>query len=154
MSANQFQIEQFDHVELFVPDQYEAAAWYRHLFGLQIIGEFEFWADDGGPLMIGDASGRTKLALFRGDPPGFGEPVGFQRVAFRATGEEFLQFLTWVKEAAVYNHKGEPVNRLDPVDHQRAYSVYFYDPYGHRYEVTTYDYDLVSSRYRSPEHNP
>jgi catechol 2,3-dioxygenase-like lactoylglutathione lyase family enzyme len=44
---------QLDHVELFVPDRYEAARWYQRVLGLEIVREYEEWAaDPRGPLMI------------------------------------------------------------------------------------------------------
>lgn len=37
-----FKVQQIDHVELFVPDRYEAAKGYEQILGLEIIPEFEF----------------------------------------------------------------------------------------------------------------
>ena len=71
-----------DHVELFVPDRHEAAAWYSRL-GLEIVEECRAWAEDPrGPLMISSDGGVTKLALFTGQPQGARETSGFHRVAF------------------------------------------------------------------------
>lgn len=39
-----FRVDQIDHVELFVPDRYQAAEWYRQVFGLKIVPEYEHWA--------------------------------------------------------------------------------------------------------------
>ncbi|MFQ5652872.1 MAG: VOC family protein, partial [bacterium] len=67
--TNQFQVEQVDHIELFVPDRYEAARWYESKLGLRIVSEFEHWAaNPRGPLMISTPRGKTKLALFEGRP--------------------------------------------------------------------------------------
>ena len=63
-----FKVLQIDHVELFVPDRYEAARWYERTLGLQVVPECEPWAVDGGPLMISSDGGSTKLALFEGQP--------------------------------------------------------------------------------------
>jgi catechol-2,3-dioxygenase len=41
MMQEGFRVEQIDHVEVFVPDQYEAAAWYRRVLGLEILVEYE-----------------------------------------------------------------------------------------------------------------
>ncbi len=142
MSESDFHVEQIDHVELIVPDQYEAAKWYRQVFGLEIIEGFEFWAADG-PLMISSDGGHTKLALFKGEPPGFSRPKMFQRVAFNVDGQGFITFLKRVAEHPVYDHDGQQVHQLDVVDHDLSYSLYFCDPYGNRYEVTTYDYEIV-----------
>ena len=89
-----FHVEQIDHVELHVPDRHEAARWYEQVLGLRIIPKFEFWAEDPqGPLMISSDGGNTKLALFTGEvhPPQRGS--GYWRVAFRVSGQGFLNFL-------------------------------------------------------------
>lgn len=147
MPNHQFRVQQVDHIELCVPDQYEAAKWYQQVFGLEIMAEYQAWAE-GGPLMISSDGGSTKLALFQGKPPGFRVPTGFQRVAFRVDGPGFLGFLSCLKEQPVYDHEGRSTNTLEVSDHELAYSVYFCDPYGNRYEITTYDYELVSQRLR------
>jgi len=43
----------------------------------------------------------------------------------------------------VYSESGEPVSHLRPVDHGKAFSVYFCDPYGNRFEATSYEYQHV-----------
>lgn len=146
MSDQPFRVQQVDHIELYVPDQYEAARWYQQRLGMEIMRELEFWAEEGGPLMLSSDDGNTKLALFRGSPPGFNQITGFQRVAFRVSGAGFFQFLAGVKAHSVYSGTGEPVHTLSVIDHDLAYSVYFCDPYGNRYEVTTYEYEYVSGR--------
>lgn len=146
MTHQPFRVQQVDHIELYVPDQYEAARWYERVLGLEIVPDAEFWAEEGGPLMLSSDGGSTKLALFQGDPPSFVPPTGFQRVAFRVTGDGLFQFLSVVEDQAVFTNRGEPVHRLEIVDHDVSYSVYFCDPYGNRYEVTTYEYDHVSGR--------
>lgn len=144
MSEILFRVRQIDHVELIVPDQYEAADWYRQRFGLVILPGYEDWATHG-PLMISSDDGHTKLALFEGEPPGFNKPVGFQRVAFNVDGNGFLAFLGRLSEHPVYDHNGQIAHTLDVVDHDLSFSLYFCDPYGNRYEVTTYDYQAVRS---------
>jgi catechol 2,3-dioxygenase-like lactoylglutathione lyase family enzyme len=65
-------IERVDHVELLVPDRYEAARFYKAIFGFEIRRDLEFWAQDqNGPLMISPVTGGPKLALFDGErqPP-------------------------------------------------------------------------------------
>lgn len=129
-----------DHVELFVPDRFKAAAWYEKALGLQIIPEHREWASDPrGPLMISCGDG-TKLALFEGEPPASKAAPGFRRVAFGVTGSGFLEFLKGVsEEESLITTADDPV-----VDHERAYSIYFTDPWGHLLEVTTYDYQEVT----------
>ena len=64
-SMSGFKVQQIDHVELFVPDQRIAAAWYARVFGMRVLTELEHWAD-GGPLIIATPKAQTKLALFEG----------------------------------------------------------------------------------------
>jgi catechol 2,3-dioxygenase-like lactoylglutathione lyase family enzyme len=143
MDDKRFRVAQIDHVEFFVPDQYEAADWYQRVLGLKIVPEYEAWAVDG-PLMIASESGRTMLALFQGEPRGERPTAGFHRVAFRVDGEGFLQFLAGLDRVILFNRQGERLTAEQVVDHQKSWSIYFNDPYGHLLEVTTYDYDYVS----------
>ena len=137
-----FRVLQVDHIELFVPDRYEAAAWYDRVLGLRIVREFEPWAaDPNGPLMVATASGGTKLALFQGQPQGSSPTAGFHRVAFRVDAQGFVAFLRTLDDVAVTDHQGRRVTARSVVDHNRAYSIYFCDPYGHRLEITTYEYE-------------
>src|SRR3954471_6150420 len=88
-----FRVLQIDHVEFFVPDQYEAAKWYKRMLGLEIVPDFEPWATGGGPLMISSDGGSTKLALFKGQPQESRPTAGFHRVAFRVDAAGFISFL-------------------------------------------------------------
>lgn len=138
-----FTVGQIDHVELFVPDRHEAARWYERTLGLAPLPGYERWsADPGGPLMISsDAAndGGTKLALFQGEPPRSRPTAGFDRVAFRVDGPNFLAFLKHLQTNPVHNDAGDEVRSLAPKDHTKAFSVYFNDPWGHQFEVTTYE---------------
>jgi catechol 2,3-dioxygenase-like lactoylglutathione lyase family enzyme len=89
--------------------------------------------------MISPDGGRTKLALFAGEPQGRRPTAGFHRVAFRLPGAEWLAFVARLPELSL--SEGDGGTRV--VDHTGAWSVYFTDPFGHRLEVTTYDADLV-----------
>ena len=140
-----FKVLQIDHVELFVPDRYEAARWYARVLGLQVVPECEPWAASGGPLMISSDAGSTKLALFEGQPVAAPQAAAFRRVAFRVTGKGFAGFLQRLEELALVDGQQRPVTRASVVDHQQAYSIYFLDPYGHQLEVTTYDYQETSA---------
>ena len=144
-----FKVLQIDHVELFVPDRYEAARWYESTLGLQPVPECEPWAVDGGPLMISSDGGSTKLALFEGQPVPAGQQAAFRRVAFRVTGSGFAEFLRRLPDLALKDSRQRPVTPDSVVDHQQAYSIYFDDPYGHMLEVTTYDYDETAGFLRS-----
>jgi len=137
-----FSVDQIDHVELFVPDRYQAADWYRHVLGLQIVAEHEHWASDPrGPLMISSDSGNTKLALFQGMPQGSRETAGYHLVAFRVGAVDFKKFLDRLPDLHLIDHRGQPVTRDLVKNHTSAYSLYFNDPFGHRLELTTYEYE-------------
>jgi catechol 2,3-dioxygenase-like lactoylglutathione lyase family enzyme len=135
-----FRVSQLDHIELFVPDRYAAAAWYARTLGLKVVPEYEHWAaDPRGPLMIATAGAGTKLALFTGEPQGPRPTAGFHRVAFRVSRADFEAFLAHVRDNPVFGERGEELRELAVRDHGAAWSVYFRDPYGHRLEVTTYE---------------
>jgi catechol 2,3-dioxygenase-like lactoylglutathione lyase family enzyme len=140
-----FRVVQIDHVELFVPDRNAAAAWYSEVLGLAPLPGAENWAaDPGGPLMISPDGGRTKLALFQGEPQGNRPTAGFHRVAFRVSGADFLTFLGRAKQLDLREGR-QPVR---VIDHETAFSAYFTDPYGHHLEVTTYEHNVVRAARR------
>jgi len=125
-----------DHVELFVPDRDDAAVWYSRVLGCVPVAGTEQWAaNPDGPLMISPDGGRTKLALFAGEPQGSRHTVGFHRVAFRVNAKEFLAFVARASELQLAE-SGAPARMID---HGEAFSFYFSDPFGHRLEVTTYE---------------
>ena len=139
-----FRVLQIDHVELFVPDRYEAADWYQRVLGLEILAEYRHWsADSGRPLMISSDHGGTKLALFEGQAQGSRPTAGFHLVAFRVDAAGFAEFLRRVQDLQARDHSDRLVTSDSVVDHEKAYSVYFSDPYGHHLEVTTYDYEAT-----------
>ncbi|HZS88807.1 MAG TPA: VOC family protein [Chloroflexota bacterium] len=144
MSGQPFRVAGIDHVEIFVPEQYEAARWYREVLGLEILPAFEHWAA-GGPLMISSDGGTTMLALFNGEPLGGRQPAGLRRVAFRVDGATFAAFSARLAAVPVYDDGGKRVTAADVVDHQGSFSFYFNDPYGTPLEVTTYDCDTVKN---------
>ena len=140
----EFIVDQIDHVELYVPDRHAAADWYRQVFGLSVLAEYEHWArDPKGPLMISSDGGSTKLALFEGKPQGERETAGWHLVAFRVSNDNFERFLERVDELTLTDHEGETVTRDSVKDHGQAQSIYFNDPYGHRLELTTYVVDEI-----------
>ena len=145
--ANQFQVEQVDHIEISVPDRREAAGWYERILGLRIVPEFEHWATNPqGPLMISTPKGETKLALFEGQPQGNRKTAGYHLVAFRVNGGQFLKFRELLSTLRLKNAEGNLVTKEKVSDHQGSYSIYFCDPYGHRLEITTYDYHEVKAQ--------
>ncbi|MDS0277652.1 VOC family protein [Halomicroarcula sp. S1AR25-4] len=69
MTDDGFLVGSLDHVELSVPDRYEAADWYNEALGFEIVEEFEHWADlRAYPLMTSSDDGNTMLALFKRPP--------------------------------------------------------------------------------------
>ena len=135
-----FSVRQIDHVELYVPDRAQAADWYERVLGLKRVSKTEAWAEDPrGPLMISPDGGRTMVALFTGTPQGTAEPVGLRRLAFRADGNAFLEFM-----------KGGSVE-VEVKDHGMAVSAYFTDPWGTPLEVTTYDAEGVRAELTKAE---
>jgi catechol 2,3-dioxygenase-like lactoylglutathione lyase family enzyme len=139
-----FRVLQIDHVELLVPERYEAARWYQHTLGLEILPGFEDWAADRrGPLMISSDDGNTKLALFEGRPKPSAKSVGFHLLAFRVDADGFIAFLRRLPELQLTDDRDRLVTSGSVVDHDRAFSIYFVDPWGNRLELTTYDHEPV-----------
>ncbi len=135
---NEFEVEQIDHVELFVPDQRTAATWYARVLGMRVLAEYEHWADDG-PLMITTRRAKTKLALFQGEPLESPPRAAFRRVAFHVEAAGFVTFLNRLEELDLKTETGATLTRDDWVDHDESLSIYFIDPWYHRFEITTYD---------------
>ena len=139
-----FRVSQIDHVEVFVPDRYEAANWYQRTLGLTIVPGYEKWAvNPRGPLMISSDDGSTKLALFEGQPQESSRTSGWHLVAFRVDADGFLEFVARLADRHLIDHRGRTVTVDSVVDHEQAYSVYFSDPYGHCLELTTYDHEAT-----------
>ena len=137
------QVDQIDHVEIEVPNRYEAARWYQAVLGFEICREYKSWAEAGyGPLMISTDGGKTMLALFDGTSQGTERPIGIRRIAFRVNGEQFFKFIEHL-DAMAETHA---VRCSKIFDHEKSFSVYFADPYGNGLEITTYEYDAVRNQ--------
>ena len=107
-----FRVSQIDHVEVFVPDRYEAAEWYKRTLGLDIVPGYEQWAaNPRGPLMISSDDGSTKLALFEGQSQESGPMSGWHLVAFRVDADGFLEFVTRLADRPLIDHQGRPGHR-------------------------------------------
>lgn len=143
MSDSLVEGAQLDHVELFVPDREQAAAWYARVLGLQPMAALARWATPRGPLMLSADGGQSMVALFTGGPCGHRRERSHHRVAFRVSGPAFLAFVAAAPEGPVYDASGKPLASLSPMDHGGAFSVYFSDPWGYLCEVTTYDWRHV-----------
>jgi catechol 2,3-dioxygenase-like lactoylglutathione lyase family enzyme len=136
-------VTQIDHVEIEVPERYEAARWYRVALGFEICRDYEFWAEAAdGPLVISTDDGNTKIALFDGQPQGALHPVGIRRIAFRIGGNDFVTLIHHLDSLI----GADVVRRSEVSDHRKSFSVYFADPYGNKLEVTTYDSDAVRTQ--------
>lgn len=137
-------IDSIDHVHLEVADREDAAKWYERMLGLKRHAPFAQWADDpDGPLFLATAAGAPALALFARPTQ---KPNRDATVAFRISGEAFLEFLDEVLRIDLYGLDGRRLVRDDIVDHDLSWSLYFTDRDGNRLEVTTYDYALVRKR--------
>lgn len=136
-------IDAVDHIEIHVEGQHDAAKWYEKIFGFKIINELEFWSKaKSGPLFVGNKDKTVKLALFEGTKDGDGS---IKRVAFRASGKNFVGFVNGLEQNPVY-HSKQKITAKDLVDHDICYSIYFEDPYGNNLEITCYDYAFVTSK--------
>lgn len=119
-------LQSIDHVHVHVKDRLASERWYQRVLGLSRVKALEFWAADGGPLTLADASGAVHIALFE-------RPSGrvHSTIALRVSGSEFK---AWQAHLAK-----EIPDGVSFEDHVASVSVYFSDPDGNPYEITTYD---------------
>jgi catechol-2,3-dioxygenase len=129
------ELQRIDHIHVFVTDRVAAQAWYARVMGLQRIAELVFWSTGGGPLTIGNAGGSVHVALFEGPSQRCRSTV-----AFGVAGAEFLAWRSHLEDVLE--------RRIEPVDHQVSWSLYFADPDGNPFEITSNDHELVSTRLR------
>jgi catechol 2,3-dioxygenase-like lactoylglutathione lyase family enzyme len=127
--------QRFDHVHVFVADRVAAESWYARVLGLTRVKELEFWADDGGPLTLGDASDTIHIALFE-------RPLQKCRstIALAASAPDFLAWRSHLAAALDSPPKLE--------DHGVSWSLYFSDPDGNPYEITSHDYAELAADLR------
>ena len=119
-----------DHIHVFVSNRATAEDWYRRVLGLVRVPALESWAAGSGPLTLADESGRVHLALFE-------RPRQSCRsvVALGTSGAEFLSWLRHLESALG--------RKLEPVDHEFSWSLYFEDPDGNPFEITSYEHSTV-----------
>ena len=139
-----FSVEDIDHIEMFVSDREKAAKWYEEIFGLKPIKELEMWSKIG-PLFVGNKDRSVTLAIMNGKKENDGS---INRMAFRTTGEKFVDFLNHVDDLNLFFLK-EKVTKEQVVDHDLSYSIYFDDPDGNKLELTCYDHDFLKSKIQS-----
>jgi catechol-2,3-dioxygenase len=119
-------IQAFDHIHVFVADRAAAEAWYRKVLGFTRVPELEFWAGDGGPLTVQNASGSVHIALF--ERP---RQACRSTIAMRVGAGSYREWKAHLRDALGGQVKEE--------DHQASLSLYFTDPDGNPYEITTYE---------------
>ena len=139
-----FSIEDIDHIEMFVSDREKAAKWYDEIFGLKPIKELEIWSKIG-PLFVGNKDRSVTLAIMNGKKENDGS---INRIAFRTSGEKFIDFLNRVDEMGLF-FQNEKVTKEQVVDHDLSFSIYFDDPDGNKLELTSYDHDYLQSKIKS-----
>ena len=119
-----------DHIHVYVHDRERGAQWFQDVLGFEVVESLRVWAVDGGPLTIGDKSGKIHLALFERT-----EFVPSTAIAFAADWKNFLEWKDLLESRGVLARC---------TDHNIAWSLYFHDPCENMYEITTYDHSEVS----------
>ena len=119
-----------DHIHVYVPNREEAAVWFSEVLGFKVEESLREWAVDGGPLTIGDDSGKIHLALFEKS-----EFVPSTAIAFGADAKNFLIWKRLLESKGIL---------IRCTDHKLAWSLYFHDPYKNMYEITTYEHSAVA----------
>ena len=127
------ELERVDHIHVFVADRAAAERWYARVLGLERVDALAFWAPEGGPLTLGNASGSIHLALF--ERPAAAKCRSTIALATSAEG-----LLAWQRRLGA--ELGKAPAR---VDHQVSWSIYFEDPDGNPFEITTYDYAALAA---------
>ncbi len=120
-------LDGFDHIHVYVQDRAAAESWYGQVLGMTRVADLAFWADDGGPLTLTDASHTVHVALFERPPQACRSTIALRvKAAALIAWQQHLQAALGIA--------------LPLQDHQASWSLYFSDPYGNPYEFTTYEY--------------
>ena len=147
MTVRGITAQRIDHIEVHVPDRYEAAAWYEQILGLEILTDPVFtWAAQlpNGPVFVGNPSRTVQVSLFEGEPLGDREPIGQVQTCFNVDARTFLQFMSLLPELNLRDRFGNIVSEALIADHRIGWAFYFIDPWGNRYELNTWDYTIVA----------
>ena len=124
-------LRNIDHIHVFVSDRLAAQAWYAAVLGLKPVPELAFWATNGGPLTLGDATGSIHVALFEAPA----RPCR-STIALSVPADAF---------PAWQQHLAAQLSReVKAVDHQVSWSLYFADPDGNPWELTCYEHAAVA----------
>lgn len=126
-----------DHLHVNVGSWREAEEWYGDVMAFKRVDTLMAWAVKNGPLTVENPEGTVHLALFESDTPESQDVI-----AFRATGEEFLNWKTHLESHGL---------KLRVSDHKLAYSLYFHDPWRNMHEITTYEHDYVADKLSASE---
>jgi catechol 2,3-dioxygenase-like lactoylglutathione lyase family enzyme len=124
-------IDRVDHIHVYVSNRESALAWYESVLGLKTDPNLLDWADNGGPLTIGDIDGALHLALF--------ERPALPCRSVIALGVSAMEFLRWQRHLSQV--LGQPIRA---VDHELSWSMYFSDPDGNPFEITCYNYAVLA----------
>jgi len=126
-------LKNIDHIHVFVSNRQEALDWYSNVLGLNPIEKL-LSLPKSGPLSIKNDEGNINIALFKGNPK-----ENCSVIAFKTTGEDFINW---------HNKIIHSLNeKIEVIDHDVQFSIYFKDPYGNPYEITSYDYDILTNHY-------
>ena len=96
-------------------------------------------------MFVGNEDRSVTFAIMNGKKDTDGS---INRMAFRTTGEKFMDFLNRVDDIDLFFIK-EKVIKEQVVDHDLSYSIYFDDPDGNKLELTCYDHDYLKSKIKS-----
>jgi catechol 2,3-dioxygenase-like lactoylglutathione lyase family enzyme len=118
-----------DHCHLDVDNLSDAIIWYEDILGFSVVPELAFWDEGKGPLTLEDAAATTRIALFERQ----GRSKG---IAFGATGEQFLVWLTHFEQHKI---------KIIIADHGVTFSMYFKDNSGNNHEITSHDYAFLNA---------
>ena len=127
------ELQNIDHIHVFVSDRQKALVWYNNILGLNPSEEMVV-LPESGPLMIRNNEGNINIALFKGK-----SKDNHAVIAFKISGEQFINCHNTINHSLTEN--------LEVVDHDIQFSIYFEDPFGNPYEITSYDYDRLTNHY-------
>ena len=123
-------LQTIDHVHVYTSNRADAETWYARVLGLVKIPEFEHWATKVGPLFLTNPQRTISLALFERPH----QPTR-STIAFRVSGQDFLEWRARLRET---------LGKIEDVDHDGSWSLYFSDPDGNPFEITSYDYEWLT----------
>lgn len=132
-------IAKVDHIHRYVPDKFEAAAWYKKLFAFEIVEILRPNAEQypKAPLDVANADRSVILALFSTEKT---ELMGSTAtIALRVSPEDFIRLMEHTEELDIVKRGGARLTRAHIIYHSTTgdQSVYFIDPCGNSIEIIT-----------------